>query len=169
MRAILFLDQQHERRRNRSADLINLDFFAWLNSEYGMQLDIYAFDAGAIDGKRWYGSTLSDKFKAQFPNGFDPIYQRANDLGIRLGIWGGPDGFGETPQEEKARKDMMVSLCEDYNFALFKFDTVAGDLRDEKQQAFADMMTRCRAASPDLILLNHRINLGPIALPHATT
>ena len=134
-----------------------------------MQLDIYAFDAGAIDGKRWYGSTDSAKFKAQFPNGFDPIYERAKALGIRLGIWGGPDGFGETPDEEKARVDMMVSLCDAYEFALFKFDTVAGDLRDDKQQVFADMMSRCRAASPDLILLNHRINLGETALPHATT
>jgi hypothetical protein len=29
---------------------INLNFFKWLKEEYGMQLDIYAFDAGAIDG-----------------------------------------------------------------------------------------------------------------------
>lgn len=149
--------------------LTNLDFFAWLQSEYGMQLDIYAFDAGAIDGKRWYGSTQSEEFKVQFPNGFDPIYKRASELDIRLGIWGGPDGFGDTPEEEKTRTDMMVSLCEEYDFALFKFDTVAGDLRDNKQDAFANMMRRCRNASPDLILLNHRINLGPTALPHATT
>ena len=43
--------------------LINLNFFAWLNREYGMQLDIYAFDAGAIDGKRFYGSIYSVRFK----------------------------------------------------------------------------------------------------------
>ena len=30
--------------------LINLEFFHWLKDEYGMVLDIYAFDAGAIDG-----------------------------------------------------------------------------------------------------------------------
>ena len=30
--------------------LINLEFFKWLRDEYGMQLDIYAFDAGNIDG-----------------------------------------------------------------------------------------------------------------------
>jgi len=28
---------------------INLDFFKWLNDEYGMQLDIYAFDAAIMD------------------------------------------------------------------------------------------------------------------------
>ena len=27
--------------------LINLEFFGWMKREYGMQLDIYAFDAGA--------------------------------------------------------------------------------------------------------------------------
>jgi len=74
--------------------MVNLDFFGWLKREYGMQLDIYAFDAGAIDGKRFYGSIRSDRFKKQFPNGFGPIYQKAKSLGIRLGIWGGPDGFG---------------------------------------------------------------------------
>lgn len=149
--------------------LVNLDFFKWLNDEYGMQLDIYAFDAGAIDGKRYYGSMDSSKFKAQFPNGFGPIYERTSSMGIRLGLWGGPDGFGNTPQDASARANMMVKLCEEYEFALFKFDTVAGDLRDNQQENFARMMTRCRAAVPDLIFLNHRINLGPVALPHATT
>ena len=50
--------------------LKNLAFFKWLNDEYGMKLDIYAYDAGAIDGAGHYGSVNSDKFKAQFPNGF---------------------------------------------------------------------------------------------------
>ncbi|MEM9598865.1 MAG: hypothetical protein AAGD06_31650, partial [Acidobacteriota bacterium] len=149
--------------------LVNLEFFAWLQSEYGMQLDIYAFDAGTIDGKRWYGSVDSDRFKEQFPNGFEPIYQRAKELGTRLGVWGGPDGFGTTPEEERRRADMMVELCGTYEFALFKFDSVAGQLRDSKQRAFADMMVRCREKSPDLILLNHRLNLGPVGTPHATT
>jgi len=149
--------------------LINLDFFDWLKQEYGMKLDIYAFDAGAIDGKRWYGSTDSIKFKEQFPRGFEPIYQRAKKMGVRLGVWGGPDGFGDTAEESKKRIDMMVELCWRYDFELFKFDTVAGDLRDSKQNEFVEMMSRCREFSPSLILLNHRINLGPKALPHATT
>ena len=148
--------------------LANLDFFGWLKSEYGMQLDIYAFDAGAIDGPRYYGSTESEKFRAQFPRGFGPMYERAKEYGIRLGIWGGPDGFGDIPEEEAARTEMMVSLCRDYEFALFKFDAVAGQLRADKQEAFGRMMDECRRYSPDLILLNHRLNLGP-ARVYATT
>ena len=50
--------------------LRNLDFFQWLYDEYGMKLDIYAFDAGAIDGAGYYGSNRSSRFKTQFPNGF---------------------------------------------------------------------------------------------------
>jgi hypothetical protein len=148
--------------------LINLNFFAWLKREYGMQLDIYAFDAGAIDGKRFYGSIYSDRFKKQFPDGFDPIYSRARELDIRLGVWGGPDGFGESDEEAKARIDQMVKLCRDYEFALFKFDAVCGPLRPEKEDYFIEMMIEARSYSPDLILLNHRLGLDR-AKPYATT
>ena len=147
---------------------INLDFFGWLKSQYGMQLDIYAFDAGAIDGKRFYGSMQSKRFKKQFPYGFDSVYQKASSLGIRLGVWGGPDGFGNSPEEEKARTEQMVSLCRDYDFALFKFDAVCGALRPEKEDAFINMMKQCRRYSPDLILLNHRLGLHR-AKAYATT
>ncbi|MEP7278012.1 MAG: hypothetical protein ABI813_05165 [Bacteroidota bacterium] len=148
--------------------LINLDFFHWLNKEYGMSLDIYAFDAGAIDGKGFCGSMSSPRFRKQFPRSFDVIYQNAKSIGTRLGIWGGPDCFGATPESEQARIDMMVSLCKQYNFELFKFDGVNGTLREEKQDAFVKMMKKCREYSPDLILLNHRLKLGK-GMPYATT
>lgn len=148
--------------------LINLDFFRWLHDEYGMTLDIYAFDAGAIDGKRFYGRMDSDRFREQFPNGFGLIYQKAKAMGIRLGVWGGPDGFGDTAEEELARIEQMVGLCRDLEFALFKFDSVCGPLRPEKEDAFIRMMSECRQHSPDLILLNHRLGLKQ-AQAHATT
>lgn len=34
-----------------------LDFFQWLYDTYGMELDIFAFDAGMLDGRHFYGST----------------------------------------------------------------------------------------------------------------
>jgi hypothetical protein len=152
-----------------SQTLANLDFFKWLHDEYGMILDIYVVSAGAIDKARWYGSMESDEFRVQFPNGFDPIYKKAKEMGTRLGTWGGPDGFGNTPEEEQARIDMMVKLCRDYEFRLLKFDAVVGQLRDEKQDAFIRMMNECRKYSPDLIFLNHRLNLSDEAKKHATT
>jgi len=148
--------------------LANLDFFKWLHDEYGMELDIYAFDAGTIDAPRYYGSIYSERFKEHYPNGLDPIYEKAKSFGCRLGVWLGPDGFGDSPEEEKARTDMLVELCRDYNFHLFKVDAVCGQLRTEKQDAFVRMLKQCRKYCPDLIVLNHRLNLGD-GLPYVTT
>ena len=148
--------------------LVNLKFFKWLHDEYGMTLGIYAWDAGNMDSQRYYGSMTTDKFKGQFPNGWGPSARLARSFGCRLGIWGGPDGFGQTPADEKARTDMLVSMVRDYHVQLFKFDAVCGQLRDEKQPAFASAMSQCRRIAPDLIVLNHRLNLGA-ARPHATT
>jgi hypothetical protein len=148
--------------------LANLEFFRWMHDEYGMTLDIYAFDAGVIDAPRYYGDIESDRFYEHFPNGLDPIYEKAKSFGCRLGVWLGPDGYGETSAEEEARREMLVRLCRDYDFILFKVDAVCGQLRDEKQQAFIETMQACREYSPDLIILNHRLNLGE-GVPHVTT
>ena len=157
---------------NEGADeaqtLVNLDFFRWMKERYGMSLDIYAFDAGVLDGKEWYGSLDSRRYRARFPDGFDKIYEKANALGTRLGVWGGPDGFGDTKESTEARKRMLAGLCRDYNWALYKFDMVCGPLREEHGEDFADLMTRCRRHSPDLILLNHRLGLKE-AETYATT
>lgn len=150
--------------------LANLAFFQWLHDEYGMVLDIYAFDAGFVDGKG-FSSILaeSDRFKQQFPNGLGKVFQTAGKMGTRLGHWGGPDGFGDSPEQEKARIDMMVDLCRDYNWALYKFDAVCGELRPEKEAAFIRMMKESRVHSPDLIALNHRLPLGEEGLSLMTT
>lgn len=148
--------------------MINLEFFKWLWQEYGMKLDIYAFDAGAIDGSGFYGSIKSSRFKRQFPGGFGPLADFASKTGTRLGIWGGPDGFGDTKEEENQRIETMVSLCRDFHFELFKMDAVCGQLRPEKYDAFDRMMTECRKFSPDLVLLNHRLDLGKGTI-HSTT
>jgi len=140
--------------------MVNLEFFRYLRDEHGMQLDIYAFDAGAIDGPGHYGKMTDAKFRSQFPNGFGPIRDAADSIGARLGIWMGPDGFGDTPEEEQARIDLMAGLCRDFGMAMFKFDSVCGQLRPEKQDAFIRMMEACRTHSPDIIALNHRLDLG---------
>jgi len=146
----------------------NLEFFQWMNDEYGMNLDIYAFDAGVIDAPSYYGSPDTRKFKGQFPEGFGPFAKQAKGFGGRLGVWLGPDGFGDDPKEEQARIDFLTSLCRDHQFQLFKVDAVCTQLREEKQDAFVRLMESCRKHSPDLIVLNHRLALGK-AEPHATT
>lgn len=149
--------------------LSNLDFFKWLRDEYGMQLDIYAWDAGNFDRAAGeYGDFSSEDFKRQYPRGYGPIRDSAAEIGCRMGVWGGPDGFGDTPESARTRIENMVALCRDYHFELFKFDGVCGGLRPDKVPAFIEMMQRCREYSPGLILLNHRLDFGE-GMPHATT
>lgn len=149
--------------------LINLEYFGWLKKTYGMQLDIYAWDAGNLDGSSGtYQKLDSPKIKKQYPNGYGPIAKAAEKIGTRLGVWCGPDGFGENDKEAEQRHNLIVSLCKDYHFALFKLDGVCGGLRPEKQENFVKMIKECRKYSPDLIILNHRLNLG-IGNPYTTT
>ncbi len=150
--------------------LTNLAYFKYMKDTYGMKLDIYALDAGNLDGASGTYETFdSPKIKAQYPTGYRNIARAAADNGAHLGMWGGPDGFGDTEESAKARHDQMVSLCRDYGFDLFKFDGVCGELRTEYRKNFVDMMTECRRYSPDLILLNHRLDLGEEGMKHATT
>ncbi|MBR5221179.1 MAG: hypothetical protein IKV66_09355 [Clostridia bacterium] len=148
---------------------INLNFFDYLRRTYGMEIKIYAWDAGNFDGSaNGYGDENGEKFRSQYPRGWAPIAEHAANLGIRMGLWGGPDGFGNTPEEEEKRFTFYADLCRKYHFALFKLDGVCGVLRAEKASVFADLLRECRKYSPDLIVLNHRLNLYE-AEPHVTT
>jgi len=139
--------------------LINLDFFKYLKDTYGMEIKIYAWDAGNFDGaSEGYGNLNSQKFRSQYPEEYNNVVKKAKELGIRMGLWGSPDGYGDTPESEKERFDFFVHLCRDHNFALFKLDGVCGHLRPEKAGVFADMLKECRKYSPDLVVLNHRLD-----------
>ncbi len=149
--------------------LTNLAFFRYLREAYGMKLDIYAWDAGNLDGASGtYADFTTGKLASQYPNGYGPCADAAKKEGIRLGVWGGADGYGDTPAEEEQRRELIVSLCRDHGFGLFKFDTVCGSLRPEKREAFAKTMEACRQYVPDLVLLNHRNDLGEAEV-YATT
>ncbi len=154
---------------NEAQSLANLNYFKWLRDTYGMQLDIYAWDAGNLDGSAGTYQTLdSEKIKKQYPSGYAPIGKLASEIDTKLGVWCGPDGFGNTPEEAKARQELMISLCRDHNFGLFKMDAVCSGLREEKQDYFIEMMKECRKYSPELILLNHRLRFGK-GEPYSTT
>ncbi|MGD8453898.1 MAG: hypothetical protein PVJ57_18945 [Phycisphaerae bacterium] len=159
--------------------LTNLAFFQWLHDEYGMALDVYSLDVGNIDDGPYtagvgrlipahYGTMDTEEFRAQFPRGFGPLVDKAAEFGCRLGIWLGPDGFGDTPAEEQVRQEMLISFCRDHNFILFKLDSVAGQLRQEKQDALIDALRACRQYCPDLIVLNERVKFGRVT-PYVTT
>ena len=55
--------------------LINLDFFRYLKETYGMEIKIYAWDAGNFDGaSEGYGNLQGDKFRSQYPEGYKKLY-----------------------------------------------------------------------------------------------
>ena len=83
--------------------LINLDYFRYLYDTYGMRLEIYAWDAGNLDGSAGTYQLLgkSEKLKKQYPNGYGPIAEAAAKIGTRLGVWCGPDGFGDTEEAQR--------------------------------------------------------------------
>ncbi len=149
--------------------LTNLEFFKFMRDRFGMQLDIYAWDAGNMDGAdKLYAAQRKETFSVQYPHGWKPIADAAAEIGCRLGAWCGPDGYGDDPETEKNRQELFVSLCRDFHFAQFKLDGVCGMLREEKQPVFVETMQKCRKYSPDLIVLNHRLPLG-IGEPYVTT
>lgn len=149
--------------------LVNLEFFRYLKDTYGMEIKIYAWDAGNFDGaSEGYGNRQGEKFRAQYPEEYNNVVKKAKEIGIRMGLWGSPDGFGDDEETEKERFDFFVHLCRDHNFSLFKLDGVCGTLRPEKAGLFAEMLRECRKYSPDLIVLNHRLDLYE-AEKHVTT
>ena len=149
--------------------LINLDYFRYLSDTFGMRLDIYAWDAGNLDGSNGTYETLdSDKLKKQDPDGYRNVVRKAAERGARMGVWCGPDGFGDTAESAARRRELLVSLCRDDHFALFKCDSVCGELSEENISRFIDTLIECRKYSPDLILLNHRLELGA-GMKYATT
>ncbi|MDD6209589.1 MAG: hypothetical protein PUB21_03175 [Bacteroidales bacterium] len=108
-------------------------------------------------------------FKHKFPEGLHKVKSKFDTMGTRLGMWLGPDGYGSTPADAEYRRNMLVELARDYNMALFKFDACCSGLRPDKQGEFVRTMQEVRKYSPDLIALNHRINLGEDALKYMTT
>ncbi|WP_153798996.1 hypothetical protein [Foetidibacter luteolus] len=158
--------------------LAGIGFFEWMKDEYGMQLDIFLLDAGVFDngpncssvpGRPAYGNLSSPWFKQAYPNGLQKIYERASQMGTRLGLWIGPDGYGNTRAEAAARINLLAGLCRDYKLRLFKMDACCSDLRPEKEPFFITAMQQARKYSPDLIVLNHRISLSDKAKKYATT
>jgi hypothetical protein len=114
---------------------------------------------------------LKANFLSRFPSGLGPIAAASAGLGMRLGLWIGPDGFGETPESMAARRGQLVSWVKDFNTGLFKLDTVVSALEhkdkyilEKKYQSLVDALAEARRLDPKFVAINHRINNSPYML-----
>jgi hypothetical protein len=151
-----------------------LDNFAALQklrALYGLQFDIYNSDAGLVESQGTYFPQFKGHFDQRFPHGLRTIADASAALGMKLGLWIGPDGFGETPAEMAARQDQLLSWVRDFNVGLFKMDTVVSALAhkdkyilEKKYQSLADALSEARRIDPSFVAINHRINNSPYML-----
>lgn len=155
---------------NEAQTLANIGFFKWMHDEYGMDLDIYLLDAGNID-HNGYGSYESNYFKQQFPNGLGPIVKSLQSFGSNLGMWLGPDGYGNTTDSIRAREELLVSLCREYDVKAFKLDAAASSIGKGHQAYFIEAMQKSRKYVPDMIVMNERLSemVDTNALDQCTT
>jgi len=151
--------------------LANFAALKKLKELYGLQFDIYNSDAGLVESQGTYFPQYRAIFDKRFPRGLRPVADAAAALRMRLGLWVGPDGFGETPDAMAARRSQLVSWVRDFNVGLFKFDTVVSALRhddkyvlEKKYQSLVDALAEARRIDPSFIAINHRVNNSPYML-----
>ena len=162
----------HDNSGPRESEVLaNFAALRRLKELYGLQLDIYNSDAGLVESQGTYYPQFRDNFLARFPAGLRPIADAAAALGMRLGLWIGPDGFGEVPEAMAARRTQLLSWVRDFNVGLFKMDTVVSALEhkdkyilEKKYQSLADALAEARRLDPAFIAINHRINNSPYML-----
>ena len=151
--------------------LANFAALKKLRELYGLQFDIYNSDAGLVESQGTYFPQFRAHFDQRFPNGLRAIADTSARLGMKLGLWIGPDGFGETPASMAARRNQLLEWVKNFNVGLFKMDTVVSALAhddkyilEKKYQSLADALAEARRLDPSFIAINHRINNSPYML-----
>jgi len=151
--------------------LANFAVLKKLKELYGFQFDIYNSDAGLVESQGTYFPEYRAVFDKRFPQGLRTIADAARELDMKLGLWIGPDGFGETPESMAARREQLVEWVRDFNVGLFKLDTVVSPLHhddkyilEKKYQSLVDALSEARRIDPDFVVINHRVNQSPYML-----
>jgi hypothetical protein len=162
----------HDNSGPRESEVLaNFAALRRLRELYGLRFDIYNSDAGLVESQGTYFPEFKANFLSRFPAGLKPLAEGSKALGMRLGLWLGPDGFGEKPGEMAARREQLLSWVRDFNVGLFKMDTVVSELAhpdryvlEKKYQSLADALAEARRIDPGFIAINHRINNSPYML-----
>jgi len=156
---------------NRLETGLLLGMLGDLRREYGVRFDLFALDDGAVEtrGERYF-RTYQEEYRARYPRGLREVSDKAEALGLRLGLWLGPNDFGR-PGDETRRHHEVATMVRDWRLTLLKLDTVAGPLfgpdpidNERRMQALARMTDELRVIEPDLIILNHRLSASPYIL-----
>jgi hypothetical protein len=162
----------HDNSGPRESEVLaNFAALLRLKELYGLQFDIYNSDAGLVESQGTYYPQFKANFLSRFPAGLKPLAEGSKALGMRLGLWLGPDGFGDRAEAMTARKEQLLSWVRDFNVGLFKLDTVVSELAhpdryilEKKYQSLADALSEARRIDPGFIAINHRINNSPYML-----
>jgi len=162
----------HDNSGPRESEVLaNFAALRRLKDLYGLQFDIYNSDAGLLESQGMYYPQFKANFLSRFPAGLRPLADAAKALGMRLGLWLGPDGFGVTPEEMAARREQLLSWVRDFNVGLFKLDTVVSELAhpdkyvlEKKYQSLADALSEARRIDAGFLAINHRVNDSPYML-----
>lgn len=148
-----------------------LDLLAELRRAHGVRFDLFALDDGAVESRGGrYFRTYRDEHRARYPQGLGAVRARAEGLGLRLGVWLGPNDFGP-PGDATRRRGEVAAMVRDWGLALLKLDTVVGPLlgddpvdNERRLRALERMVDDLRAIEPELIILNHRLSASPYIL-----
>ncbi|MCD6332379.1 MAG: hypothetical protein J7L89_03815, partial [Bacteroidales bacterium] len=142
-----------------------------LRERYGLQFDLYNADAGLVESAGTYFDDYKETFRKRYPEGLQRISEAMQQEQMKLALWIGPDGFGETPESMNARKDQLIKWVRDDHVGLFKMDAVVSAIRDrdpyileKKWNHLVDAIREIRQIDPEFVVINHRINHNPYIL-----
>ncbi|TVY07177.1 hypothetical protein [Paenibacillus cremeus] len=149
-----------------------LDYFALLREVFGIHFDLFCADDGIFE-TRW--ETTFDLYRMQheslFPNGFAKMSERIKSMGMECGAWLGPDGFGETKEDEQQRIDTVVAIIKEHGIGIIKLDVCVSvplgnnPYHNERYlRKLERMVAACRTANPNIIIINHRVSSSPYIL-----
>jgi hypothetical protein len=82
-------------------------------------------NSASTEGNLWYAWTVEDwmPHSERFPNGFEPILQKAKEQGLRLGLWFNPTRTNNYATWE-TDADIIINLYNTYGIQYYKIDGI---------------------------------------------
>lgn len=147
-----------------------IDYLIMLHNEYAIHFDVILLDAGIIETLHTYFDHYGDKGKATI----DSISQAAEKLkaiGSDMGIWLGPDGFGDSECFAEKRIETVKKMVTDWNVSMIKLDAavsnpITGNIENDEKYMnhLYRQMEALRKICPHLVVINHRVSASPYIL-----